>query len=198
MDSTKDRTWNHKSIYTTLGASSHSDTERQAQDYYATDPNAIDFLLTKVSDFWKIREPACGEWHLSKRLIQKWYEVWSTDLMDRWYGEIQDFLQYNKWRDWDIITNPPYKYAKEFIEHWLSQLQDWAKLVMFLKLTFMEWKARKRLFTTTPPHTIFVSSSRIKCAINGQFDDMWSSAVAYGWYVWIKGYTGKTTVERIN
>jgi hypothetical protein len=72
---------------------------------------------------------------------------------------------------------------------------------MFLKLQFMEGKARKHLFTTQPPKTIYVSSSRIMCAKNGDFQGMQAgggSAVAYAWYVWQKGYVGQTTVRWIN
>lgn len=42
----KDWTGNAKSIYTTLGASNHTDKEREFNDYYATDPIAVDALLS--------------------------------------------------------------------------------------------------------------------------------------------------------
>lgn len=42
----KDWTGNGKSIFTTLGASNHTDKERETNDYYATDPIAIDALLS--------------------------------------------------------------------------------------------------------------------------------------------------------
>jgi len=41
----KDWTGNNKSIYTTLGASNHTEKEREENDYYATEPVAIDVLL---------------------------------------------------------------------------------------------------------------------------------------------------------
>ena len=40
----KDWTGNGNSIFKTLGASNHTDKERESQDYYATDPIAIDKL----------------------------------------------------------------------------------------------------------------------------------------------------------
>ncbi len=64
----KDWTGNQNSIFKTLGASNHTDKERQSDDYYATDPIAIDVLLkdgkAKISPI--VWEPACGEGHLSK------------------------------------------------------------------------------------------------------------------------------------
>lgn len=38
-------TGNGKSIFTTLGASNHTEKEREINDYYATDPIAVDALL---------------------------------------------------------------------------------------------------------------------------------------------------------
>jgi hypothetical protein len=41
----KDWTGNKKSTFVTLGASNHTDKERQKDDYYATDPIAARLLL---------------------------------------------------------------------------------------------------------------------------------------------------------
>ena len=40
-----DWTGNHRSIYSTIGASNHTDKEREVDDFYATDPVAIDLLI---------------------------------------------------------------------------------------------------------------------------------------------------------
>ena len=72
-----------------------------------------------------IWECACGEGHLSERLKQYGYNVYSSDLIDRGYGEGGvDFLTDNRLWHGDIITNPPYKYAKEFVEHALDIVDD--------------------------------------------------------------------------
>ena len=90
----RDWTGNYNSIYKTLGASSHTDEEREANDYYATDPVAIDKLLTVEKPFPMIWECACGEGHLSKRLKKHGYIVVSTDLIDRGYSTAGvDFLK---------------------------------------------------------------------------------------------------------
>lgn len=36
-----------KNIFATLGATNHSEGERAEQDYYATDPKAIDLLINE-------------------------------------------------------------------------------------------------------------------------------------------------------
>lgn len=43
----KDWIGNQNSIYTTLGASNHTDKERQQHDYYATEPKAMELLLAE-------------------------------------------------------------------------------------------------------------------------------------------------------
>lgn len=59
---------------------------------------------------------------------------------------------------------------------------------MFLKVQFLEGKGRKQLFLDYPPKTVYVSSSRLNCARNGDFDTYPRSAMAYAWYVWEKGF----------
>ena len=193
---------NSKSIYTTLGASNHTDKERETNDYYATDSKAIDVLLEKATLSHNLWECACGAGDLSKRLSARGYDVKSTDLVYRGFGEGGvDFLQSTERFDGDIITNPPYKYAKEFVEHALSLIPTGRKVFMFLKLQFLEGKARRTLFDTGQLKTLYVSSSRILCAKNGEFEKMresGGSAVAYGWYEFEKGYAGKPVIEWVN
>lgn len=199
----RDWTGNKRSTFVTLGASNHTDKERQNEDYYATDPVAAKLLLEVETFNGKIWECACGEKHLAKIFEQEGYEVRSSDLIDRCGNEVFDFLGIENQGIYEgnIITNPPYKYATEFIYKALSIILDGFKIAMFLKVQFMEGKERKRLFTEFPPKVIYVSSSRIMCAKNGEFERMregGGSAVAYAWYVWEKGYKGDTVVKWIN
>lgn len=199
----KDWKGNSNSIYKTLGASNHTDKERQNEDYYATEPKAAELLLQLESFSSNIWECACGEGHLSRVFEKAGYIVKSSDLIDRGFGEIGlDFLS-NDNIEWngDIITNPPYKYALEFVEKALQVIPIGNKVAMFLKIQFLEGKARKKLFIDQPPKTIYVSSSRLTCAKNGEFEKMKAgggSAVAYAWYVWTKGFKGKTELQWFN
>ena len=202
----KEKDWigNSKSVYTTLGASNHTEDEREQHDYYATDPIAIDVLINDGESEinHNVWECACGEGHLAKRLSDYGYNVTATDLIDRGFG-IGDvnFLETNTIFNGDIVTNPPYKYAVKFIEHALEIIPTGNKVFMFLKLQFLEGKSRKELFKKYPPKCIYVSSSRILCAKNGDFEGMkksGGSAVAYAWYEWEKGYTGDTIIKWVN
>lgn len=75
----------HK-LFVTLGASSHSNTDREKNDYYATDPVAMELLLDLEQFATDIWECACGAGHLSKVLEKHGYNVTSTDLVYRGYG----------------------------------------------------------------------------------------------------------------
>ena len=189
-------------IFTPLGASNHTSNSRECLDYYATDPIAAKLLL-QVEDFsQRIWECACGEKHLTKVFEEAGYEVRSSDIVDRCGNEVYDFLSIeNTYWNGDIITNPPYKYAEDFVKKALTIIPTGNKVAMFLKVQFLEGKRRKQLFKVFPPKVIYVSSSRILCAKNGEFGRMINGgggAMAYAWYVWEKGYNGDTIIKWIN
>ena len=201
----KDWTGNKNSVYKTLGASNHTDKERQNEDFYATDPVAIDKLVKAVNLPKCIWECACGEKHLSNRLEELDYFVCSSDIIQRCDDVVElDFLK-SKVAPFAgqmaIVTNPPYKYAKEFVLKALDLLTYGELCCMFLKLTFLEGKGRyKDLFSKYPPKKILVFSERVLCAKNADFEGMkqgGGSAVAYAWFVWEKGFNGKPIIEWI-
>lgn len=191
----KDWTGTSESAFKMLGASNHCDDEREENDYYATDPKAIDMLLNKESFNKNIWEPAAGGGHLSKRLKEYGYNVKQSDIIQRIDDiEIIDFLKTNETFDGDIITNPPYKYCTEFILKALELIKDGNKIAMFLKLQTLEGQERyKKIFSKYPPRKIYVFIKRIQCAKNGLFKG--SSAVCYAWFVWEKGYKGQTIID---
>ena len=195
----KDWVGNKNSVFRTLGASNHSLGEREENDYYATQPKAVELLMDLESFDKNILEPSCGEGHISDVLKSHGYNVVSRDLIDRGYGEVADFLSDDN-TEWngDIITNPPYKYAQEFVEKALQIIPDGHKVAMFLKVQYLEGKRRRKLFDTMPPKRIWVSSSRLKCAINGDFDKISGSATSYAWFVWEKGFRGDTIIKWFN
>ena len=184
-----------------VGASNHTDKERVQDDYYATDPAAIDYLLSggaKLShNLW---ECACGEGHLSKKLTELGYNVTSTDLIYRGFGVGGvDFLQQTSVFDGDIITNPPFAQGLEFVEKALELVRPGQKIFMFLKLTFLEGQKRRALFDSRQLKTVYVSSKRMSCASNGEFGKYKAgSAIAYAWFEFEKGYKGDPVIKWIN
>lgn len=153
----KDWSGNGNSIFKTLGASNHTEKEREADDFYATDPKAIDLLsgYKNISLPETIWEPSCGSGCLSERLKLQGHKVISTDLVNRGYGKggVNFFEQTKMPQNCNcIVTNPPYKFATDYVVHALKLLGDGGMLCLFLKTTFAEGKERyQRIFGNTPP-----------------------------------------------
>lgn len=157
----KDWIGNKTSVMSVLGARNYAKEEREVNDFYATDPNALEVFLKALerdnielhSNIW---ECACGQGHLAKVLEEHNYQVISSDLIDRGYGRSGvDFLKCKGKIKSDILTNPPYKIAKEFVEKAMSLLEDGYYCVMFLKIQFLEGQARHEMFKSYPPIYIY-------------------------------------------
>lgn len=196
MAENKDWTGNKASIWKTLGASNHTDKERQKEDFYATDRIAIDKLAKAFVIPHNVYEPCCGAGDLSKRLEQLGHNVVSTDLVDRGYGEGGvDFFFVDKMpfdeKDCCILTNPPYKMHLEMIEHSLQILPEGQPCIMLLKTTALEGKSRhEMLYRKGYLECIYQFAERLLCAKNGDFEAMrkiGGSSVSYAWYVFRKG-----------
>lgn len=187
-------------VFTPLGSSNHTEAERAANDFYATDPSAVEKLLELEQFSRRIWEPACGQGHISRVLESHGHEVFSTDLVNRGYGnpESVDFLAQNiPDFDGDIITNPPYSHALEFVKRSLEIVRPGGKVAMFLKLQFLEGLERGEFYEATPPKKVYVSSGRLACAKNGDFAHT-NNAIAFAWYIWERGYTGKPVLDWFN
>ena len=154
INTSNDWSGNAKASFVTNGDSNHSERERGIYDYYATDPKAVKNLLRFESFSKDILEPACGGGHISKVLEDFGYNVESVDIVNRGYSgqhTAQDFFERKEIWNGDIVTNPPYKFAAEFVEHALDVTAEGHKIAMFLKLTFLEGEKRRKLFQNNPP-----------------------------------------------
>jgi hypothetical protein len=160
-------------------------------------PHATEALLRVEKFEGTIWEPACGEGAMSKVLQAHGYDVISTDLVNRGYGQYPiDFLMEYKKTAQNIVTNPPFKLAIPFVEKSLSLTTG--KVAMLLKLTFLETQKRRKLFDSTPIARVYIFSERVTMQRGRQttVDDT-GGMIAYAWYVWEHGYTGKPTLDWI-
>ena len=193
----KDWTGNRNSVFKTLGASNHTDKERQNEDFYATDPVATEWLLKLENIHDVVIDNSVGEGDLMFPIIKSGRKVIGFDIVNRFSQHPGFEFRNENWLDFnpdkllnaDIIFNPPYKLAQEFVEHSINLVEEGRKVCAFLKLQFLEGKKRKELFKKYPPKIVYVSSSRILCAKNADFTGMreaGGSAVAYAWFIWEK------------
>ena len=149
-----------------FGGTTARSVDTAQHDYYATDPHAVEILLQNEKFNKDIWEPACGEGHISKVLEKHGYNVYSSDLIYRGFGDPEsfDFLQETLENfEGDIITNPPFNLAEAFIRQALMTVSDGRKVAMFLRFTFLSSQTRRDLFKAFPPKTIYLFSARVEC-----------------------------------
>lgn len=194
----KDWKGNKRSAFAIIGASNHTAEDRASDDYYATPPSAVEMLLELESFSHKVREPSCGGGHIAKVFESHGHEVDASDLVYRGYGRGGvDFLKSDeKDCDYDLVQNPPYSLAQEFVEKGMEAIGEGHKMAAFLKLTFLEGKSRYPMFQKYPPKAVYVSVSRLSCGKNGT---EWNpSSICYAWFVWEKGYKGEPAIRWFN
>lgn len=186
-------------------AGTSSTRARVDNDYYAT-PYETTKALLDIEEFQgDFIEPCVGGGHIAE-VIKRYYpnaKIVGVDIVDRGYPgtTICDYLSYRFEGDFNIITNPPYSLAQDFLEHSMEQLQEGKKVAMFLKIQFLEGIRRKRLFEKYPPKVIHVFSKRQNPWRNGSPVDEkgkpWSSTMCFAWFIWTKGYGDATTINWI-
>jgi len=183
----------------TIGASNHSNRIREENDFYATEPKAINELL-KVYKYFNsnIWECCCGKGHLSEELKKHSYNVYSSDLINRGYGKVESVFK-KEYNNYDIITNPPFKIAEKIIEHLFKISENKVRICMLLKVQFLEGKKRKEFFKKYPMKYLYVSSSRIRTCKNGNFEKYKNvNSIAYAWYIWEVGNKEETKIRWFN
>ena len=174
--------------------------ERVENDYYATPPESTIDLLEREKFSGNILEPCCGEGHISEVLKDNGYDVISNDLIDRGYGEFnEDYLKATELKADNVVTNPPFKYAKEFIEKSLHDTTG--KVAMFCKIQLLEGVSRSKMFENTPLKTVYVFTKRQNPLRNGKPVDengkKWASTMCFAWFIWEHGYKGKPVIDWI-
>lgn len=172
-------------------------TEREKNDFYATNPHALEIAMPIFKDILdkNVWECTCGQGHLSEVLKEFGYNVKSTDLINRGYGEVQDFLKCEDKFKGDILTNPPFKLAKNFIEKSFELIEDERYAIFFLKIQFLESKLRKEMFVKYPLKYLIVNSERQQCAKDADFEKYKATTQCYCWYIFQKGYKGEPIVK---
>ncbi len=164
--------------------------DRQKDDFYPTPEPATASLLERESFDGGIWEPACGDGAISRVLEAAGHDVISTDLLDRGYGDARiDFLMEHRLLAPNIITNPPFKMAEEFVRKSLDL--GAVKVAMLFRLAWLEGSQRKELFESTPLARVHVASRRLNMARDGtDFGKGGGGMIAFAWFVWDRSHVG--------
>lgn len=147
-------------------------TVRNTLDFYATPGWCTEGLVRlinwdKVNSFY---EPCRGNGDIIKLIPlpqakKKWSEI----------SEGKDYLT-EKHKQVDlIVTNPPYKFAEEFVRQALSHSTC---TIMLLRLGFLESIKRHPFWLENPPSHLITLSNR------PSFTGKGTDSAAYAWVVW--------------
>lgn len=133
-------------------------------------------------------EPACNRGFMANVLSEYFDSVTASDIHDYGFGEVKNFLSGaypSDSHDW-VITNPPFKYAEDFLHEALQVSR--IGVAMLARTVFLESVGRyERLFSVNPP-SIFAQFSERVPMFKGRLDPKGSTATGYAWFVWIKDH----------
>lgn len=161
---------------------------RVENDFYKTESGVMSKLLEVEKFGGRIWECACGDGTLVRELEEWGYDVYASDLIDRGCGVGGvDFLECCREFDGDIITNPPFKYANEFILKGL-ELCD-RKLAILGRLALLEDQWRyENVWKMGGLKRVLVSVKRLR------FLGKVASPHAHAWFVWDKEWDDEPIV----
>jgi hypothetical protein len=156
----------------------------ESEEFYPTPDWATLALLDYENFEGDIWECACGDGAISEVLESRGLTVYSSDKFDRGFGDAGiDFLTADRIAD-NIVTNPPYNLAGDFVLNGLRKSRR--KFALLLRLAFLEGGERyRRIFDPTPPSRVWVFSERITFYPKGA-ERKGSGTTAYAWLVWDK------------
>ncbi|WP_411890051.1 hypothetical protein [Yoonia sp. SDW83-1] len=162
-------------------------------DFYPTPSWATRALVENEQFEGMIWECACGDGAMADVFLEKGYEVHASDMYERGYGQSgSDFLLQDVQVD-NIVTNPPFHSAEDFVHAGLRQSKK--KLALLLRLAFLESAGRQRtIFSESPPSTVWIFSERITFYPKGAVRKG-SGTTAYAWFVWDQEYSGPTQLK---
>ena len=173
---------------------------REENDLYATRPHDVHLLYQYEPSIieGKIWECACGHGHIVRTLQELGAtDIYASDLVDYGFGyNVSNFLMNNDHNDeFDtILTNPPYKYAMEFIIHALKQVKTGGRVIMLLPITVLSGITRyKKIYRHNKPKYIYVFARKTYGILANKGDDQYQAPnLSHCWVIWEKGYKDDT------
>lgn len=177
-------------------AGQHSHAERGA-DLYETPACAVEALLRVESLPRLVWEPACGPGSIVEVLEAHGHDVLATDVVNYGTGHwVKDFLYCSGSTDRAIVTNPPYQLAEKFVR---KALELSPLVIMLLRLAFLESVRRTDILENSGLARIHVFRNRLPMMHRKNWDGpKASSAMPFAWFVWERGHTGPTIIDRIS
>ncbi len=160
---------------------------RNKNDYYPTPHSFIDAMISHIpfSKDNAVWEPCAGDYRLVRKLRKNKFIVKATDIVN---GEHQDYFNYKKPLAETVITNPPFKYIRQFIDH--SFYIGVQEMILFCnERLFACYKGFEQWSRYRPSHFINLSWREDYLGKGGSPDR--SMAIA----IWDKPHSNKTEYQ---
>ncbi len=131
-----------------------------------------------------IYDPACGFGRICIAADGAGYEILSSDLVNRGYGGVKDFLAKPRYTFVDnIVSNPPFDIFKEFVTETLLVAKKKVALIWLVRtLPAAHWLFLTPRPSMPPGHVIL----RGEKPGGGKQD--------FCWLIWEQGYKGRTEI----
>jgi hypothetical protein len=156
---------------------------RPEYDFYPTPERGTLALLNHEIFNGDIWECACGDGSMGKVIETFGYNIIATDLFPRDYGYELDFLTSTKLLAPNIVTNPPFKFAQQFLEHALEL--GVRKLALLCKIQFLEGVKRSIILENSPLSKVLVFRRRLTIMREGT-KPKGGGMMTYAWFIWEK------------
>lgn len=168
---------------------------RHPDDWYI-EPNWVSAAIFAAEKFeGRIWDPAAGLGRILEAATMAGHEAVGSDLIcrnvDAYQGRV-NFLECDDGaREANIVSNPPFKHAREFVEQALK-LAD-RKVPMLLPANWVQGERRSIWLETTPLRRVWFLAPRPSMppgpvVLSGV--KAGNGSVDYAWFVWLKGYDG--------
>lgn len=171
--------------------------DRHADDWYIEPAWAVEGLLALERPFaGVVLDPCCGSGNIPRTLRAAGIDGVGSDLRNRGYtlaAQAPYTLSIPFVRPDSVISNPPYREARDFVECALANTSD--RVYCLLRLAFLETPKRAAWFRSSPLARVLVSSRRISMPPGDSGAKASGGKVAFAWFVWEHGHEGRPEVE---
>jgi hypothetical protein len=161
--------------------------ERIDRDLYETPEWVTRVLVPHLPPDKIVWEPACGSGKMVRALMANKFFCVQSDIT---FGD--DFLEQAQPLSNVIVTNPPYKLAREFIEHALKLVGPSGFVAMLLRTDFDHAATRQHLFSgcSAFAHKIVLTKRVVWFEREGA-----APSFNHAWYIWRGDHIGPPTIS---
>ncbi|WP_316859956.1 hypothetical protein [uncultured Cohaesibacter sp.] len=172
--------------------------ERHPEDWYV-EPHWCNRRLFEAEEFdGAIWDPACGLGRVLHAAECAGLPTTGSDIVERsaFCDKVIDFLECYTPRGRNIVSNPPFGRAEEFLRHAL-RLAD-GKVVFLLPLSWLTGAKRSRFLEATPLCRVHILAPRPSMPPGPVVEaniEPGGGTKDFAWFVWQRGFEGNPEVH---